>query len=613
MREQEANLRRLKPEVKRFDEVPSGKHHFWMRRSYREFLGKRPSLPLIKDSLSSSHWENALRRGAAMQGGSAVNVTEVTAAIKGSLLQLLSQQQDRFAYASAGAARAVTTWLLKGSDGRQKRFKYLSHLHGLEVDHLHAGISADLAHDLPSDGFVVCFSADLHSESLQKYDLPMRTILMKQEIGCMEAVLDEAASEHGWAWRLCQTRSSKEVVECAFLLVTRSPHASPACSLTMHFLDFSSGYCACSEGDTFVDVADSAGVRVVERWTKLREEQPPHNKIVAEQASWMLEVKASPLAGSHAADLDVVIGKIAQLVMMIPVRCNSKDVLKCIGWCPIYLGSSSMLLLGGPISSEQVHSPQVFWSRDWALKLLKGHLESQLPQHFQPDEMILQKLPLSSNDKVDYGKLRRLAEDRKKPQHPQQAVEKSMIEEWLLAEIRRFPKLGNCQLDDNFIQLGLKSREVTAVANAVSQKFKVKLNPTNLFHQPTVRRLASVILEPDEEVPTESPAPAATRPSALKPVSTPLAIVTMSLRSPGNCSSADAFWEALREGVDQVCPAPPQRISLGLLQRHAGLLGLHLETSWKSKAEKSTVGYGLQVVDYSYLPVGLDAPPIVEP
>jgi hypothetical protein len=49
---------------------------------------------------------------------------------------------------------------------------------------------------------------------------------------------------------------------------------------------------------------------------------------------------------------------------------------------------------------------------------------------------------------------------------------------------------------------------------------------------------------------------------------------------PGQCLDSREFWEALREGRDQVCPAPSQRISLGLLRRHAGWPAMDFASFW---------------------------------
>lgn len=601
IKEQEARVRRLEvskdsPEAATtFAPVPPDCLRFWRRRTYRVFHGECLLLDTLKEYLRNPYLQQIFRTGHAHQVGDPVDAKEVAPEVQGRLLELLSQQcidghYRGFAYASAGAARAVTTWLLKCVEGQWMRCKYINQFHGLE-QWSKAEIDADLAKLLAANHFVVQCVADLSSSFLQKYGLPMRTVLMKQEMGCMKAVLDEAASQYGWEWRLCHSKCTEEVVECSFVLVQLHADtwtsAGSVTSVTACFLDFAHDYGACTDDrGVFVEVSKQG---MVEDWQKLFGEMTPHNQVVAQNASCMLQLKVKPLGSppqTQTAEVDVLVGKIAQLVMMIPTRCELPDTSHYVGWCPIYLGSASMLLVGGPISPQQWRSPQAFWSQDMACELLKSHLKSRLPQHFQPDKIILQKLPLSSNGKVDYSKLRNQDLDESK------TVQEDMVgffeecEEWLLKEIGADTEcegLRCCKVDDNFVRLGMRSLKMTKMAQAASQKFKIRLSAMDFFENPTVRMLTSLFEKrkkesmPAADSPCVEPVPVATAQPA-QPM--PLRVAAIALRLPGQCLDSREFWEALREGRDQVCPAPSQRISLGLLRRHAGWPAMDFASFW---------------------------------
>ena len=526
---------------------------WWRRRSYREFLGKHPSVDEVWAHLADASWANVFRSDSSQQF---VDVEEVSLEVEGYLLELLSEQcidgQCRYAYASAGAARAVTTWLMKYCDG-WKKWKYLRCQHGLSEC-----IDVEMPwqpKELAGSRFVLQVVADLTSTNLQRYDESTRTSLMKQEIGFMKAVLDEAAKQHGWTWQVGAVESTEETVVCMFALCRRCAPLIPeaASSATLHFFDFVHNLSASFKSGAFV-LEEGPGFAA--HWDDLRRTLPPHNQILAEQSHWMLELEVD---AAQEGVPEVALGKLAQLVMMIPVRCKNNW-----GWCPVYRSGFSMLLLGGPLAAEQVHWRQAFWSEAWAVELCKRHLEAQLPKHFHPDKILLRKLPLSKNGKVDFALLC-------KPPQPEMSPS-DCIEQWLQEEILKVSRL-NAGYDENLVQSGMKSQEATALARAASRKFELEIAPIRLYEFPSIRKLATFVRghaqgQPREVVPV-CPNSYQRRTQGVQPAS----VTGMSLRSPRTSLGLKSFWEAMCQGADQVGPAPTQRISLGLLERQAGLLG----------------------------------------
>ena len=212
-----------------------------------------------------------------------------------------------------------------------------------------------------------------------------------------------------------------------------------------------------------------------------------------------------------------------------------------------------------------------------AHQLVKHQLDSKLPQHFQPDEIIFQKLPLSSNGKVDYGKLRSPEpQECKKPQaHNSGFI--TECEEWLLKEIWPAGCDGPGSCKENFIQSGIvNSRKAIAVAKAASLKFRTNVEATDFYKHPSVEKLALLIEKRRKE-----PVPAVDACECSVPVQVPLpqaqpmrlGIVAMALRSPRHVRDPGTFFQSLADGIDQVGPVPPERISLGLCPRQAGLPG----------------------------------------
>ncbi len=118
---------------------------------------------------------------------------------------------------------------------------------------------------------------------------------------------------------------------------------------------------------------------------------------------------------------------------------------------------------------------------------LGEHLALQLPAHMLPDTcVVLPRLPLSANGKVDRRALPAPAPAAAGYVAPRTPVEQTLAQIW--AGVLRLPRVG---VEDNFFRLGGDSIvSVQIVARA--RQAGILLTPGDLFHSPTVAALAAM-------------------------------------------------------------------------------------------------------------------------
>ncbi|MDJ0838635.1 MAG: amino acid adenylation domain-containing protein [Acidobacteriota bacterium] len=119
-------------------------------------------------------------------------------------------------------------------------------------------------------------------------------------------------------------------------------------------------------------------------------------------------------------------------------------------------------------------------------------LRKQMPEYMVPHVyMMLDKLPLTSNDKIDRRALLRLplpessGEDRQAPRTP---TEEILAEIW--KDLLGLEQVG---VTDNFFEIGGHSLLATRVITAVRTRFNCDLPLENLFQEPTIAHLAELI------------------------------------------------------------------------------------------------------------------------
>ena len=136
---------------------------------------------------------------------------------------------------------------------------------------------------------------------------------------------------------------------------------------------------------------------------------------------------------------------------------------------------------------------------------LRSHLKTLLPDYMAPSAVVLlEKLPLTSNGKVDRQKLPapEMVAAAKPFVEPSTATEVALAAIW--AEVLRKDKIS---ADDNFFDLGGHSLLATQVISRIREQLQVEVALRAVFEQPTLTGLAKLTDEtksaaPDPAQPT---------------------------------------------------------------------------------------------------------------
>jgi amino acid adenylation domain-containing protein len=122
---------------------------------------------------------------------------------------------------------------------------------------------------------------------------------------------------------------------------------------------------------------------------------------------------------------------------------------------------------------------------------LRETLRSRLPDYMIPSSlMILDRLPLTSNGKIDRNALPKPGSNEKQKPYiaPQTPTEEALAGIWM--ELLRTPQISS---DDNFFDLGGHSLSGTQVISRVREKFRVEVALRTLFEKPTLSGLAAAV------------------------------------------------------------------------------------------------------------------------
>jgi len=125
--------------------------------------------------------------------------------------------------------------------------------------------------------------------------------------------------------------------------------------------------------------------------------------------------------------------------------------------------------------------------------ILRKRLKERLPSHMIPAAfMLLEKLPLTSNGKVDRQALPAVSHDNV-PAAPSSAGPSTETEKALAAIWRELLDLESIGVNDDFFDLGGQSLVAIKAVSRIRDAFDVDLPLRNLFERPTVAGLAEVI------------------------------------------------------------------------------------------------------------------------
>ena len=124
---------------------------------------------------------------------------------------------------------------------------------------------------------------------------------------------------------------------------------------------------------------------------------------------------------------------------------------------------------------------------------LVAHARRTLPLHMVPSAFVMiERAPMTSNGKLDSGALP--APDWRRAGSPQEsAPPQSPIQHRLAAIWREILGLDRIGVDDNFFDIGGRSRLGAALFARIEREFGVRLPLATLFESPTIARLAEAI------------------------------------------------------------------------------------------------------------------------
>ncbi|MDM8557191.1 amino acid adenylation domain-containing protein [Candidatus Parabeggiatoa sp. HSG14] len=174
--------------------------------------------------------------------------------------------------------------------------------------------------------------------------------------------------------------------------------------------------------------------------------------------------------------------------------------------------------------------------RQWLYESLPEYM---IPAHF----MVLEKLPLMSNGKIDYHALPKPEQTRSEVANsyvmPQTEAEQKIAQVW--QQVLQLEKVG---IYDNFFDLGGHSLLIMQVHSKLQILFKKSLSMVDLFQYPTIEALAKHLTQVEDKKPSEVL-------KTTSKLSDNIAIVGMAGRFPG-AKDIETFWQNLCEGVESI-------------------------------------------------------------
>jgi amino acid adenylation domain-containing protein len=131
---------------------------------------------------------------------------------------------------------------------------------------------------------------------------------------------------------------------------------------------------------------------------------------------------------------------------------------------------------------------------------LRQHAQRSLPDYMVPAAFVfLEKIPVTSNGKLDRAALPVPEQQHERFVEPQTALQRQLAEIW--QKVLGVERIG---LDDDFFELGGHSLLASRFLSEAEKTFGKRLPLASLFQMPTIRKLA-VALEAADEKPTWSP------------------------------------------------------------------------------------------------------------
>ncbi len=127
---------------------------------------------------------------------------------------------------------------------------------------------------------------------------------------------------------------------------------------------------------------------------------------------------------------------------------------------------------------------------------LRSYLEKELPRYMIPSYFKkLNKLPLTSNGKIDRSKLPEVSDCEFRTEYiaPRNEIEKKLAKIW--SDIFDIEKIG---IQDNFFDLGGHSLKATRLVSMISKELDVEVSIKEIFENQTIEQLAGVIIQAEK-------------------------------------------------------------------------------------------------------------------
>lgn len=136
---------------------------------------------------------------------------------------------------------------------------------------------------------------------------------------------------------------------------------------------------------------------------------------------------------------------------------------------------------------------------------LRTFLKQRLPEYMVPTSFImLESIPLTANGKIDYRALPSQQQTKQLERSQPIAAPTSVTEQSLIAIWSNLLGVAQVGIQDNFFDLGGHSLLATQVISRVREVFNVSLNLRDFFLNPTIKGLASVIEQANQN-PEQTP------------------------------------------------------------------------------------------------------------
>lgn len=130
-------------------------------------------------------------------------------------------------------------------------------------------------------------------------------------------------------------------------------------------------------------------------------------------------------------------------------------------------------------------------SKDIAPNALASYLKKHIPNMFVPTFYFVEKIPLTTNGKIDYGNLKERNVLNKKENI--ELLPRDLFEIKLLEFYKELFQNDTISIEDNFFDIGGHSLLAIKLISKINNKFKSQLTISNLFEYSSVKELAGLL------------------------------------------------------------------------------------------------------------------------